>query len=284
MNDKQFVFEVSPQNFQSDVIERSKQLPILVLFWAAQVPPSAQMREMLERMVTEFQGKVLLGLADVAKDQTLAQHLRVRGLPSLQIIRDGQLLDQREGPQTETALRELLDQLTMSSADALRGQLTDLIASRDFATALNLLKQAIAEEPNNASFKVELADVLIQQGGLDEARALLAQIPADAEDRERPQTRLELMEEAAGMDERSVLAARLEKQPDDLETHYQLAVVLAVAGEYQQALEHAMAILRKDRTFREDIGRTTMIRIFSLLGKGADLASTYRRRMFNFMH
>jgi len=284
MSDSPFIFEVSPQNFQSDVIARSKQQPVLVLFWAAQVPPSAQMREMLQRMVTQFQGKVLLALVDVARDQTLAQHLRVRGLPSLQIIRDGQLVDQIEGPQTEAGLRQLLDQLTMSSADALRAQLADLIASRDFATALTLLRQAVAEEPANPSFKVELADVLVQQGALEEARTQLAQIPAGAEERERPQTRLEMTEEAAGMEDREALTARLEQQPDDLELHYQLAVVLAAAGEYQGALEHAMTILREDRSFREDIGRTTMIRIFSLLGKGAELATSYRRRMFNFMH
>lgn len=284
MSDNSYVFEVTPQNFQTDVIERSRQVPVLVLFWAAQMAPSAQMRQMLEKMVVQFQGKVLLALADVAKDQVLAQHLRVRGLPSLQVVRDGQLVSQVEGPQTETALRQLLDQLTMSSADALREQLVALIETRDFATALGLLRQAIAEEPNNQNFRVELADVQAQQGDLDEARNTLALIPVDTEGRDRPQTRIELMQEAATMDSADALTRELARRPDDLELHYKLAVVKTAAGDYEEALEHAMAILSKDRTFREDIGRLTMIRIFSLLGKGSELATSYRRRMFTFMH
>lgn len=284
MSNNSYVFEVTPQNFQTDVIERSRQVPVLVLFWAAQMAPSAQMRQMLEKLVIQFQGKVLLALADVARDQVLAQHLRVRGLPSLQVVRDGQLVSQVEGPQTETALRQLLDQLTMSSADALREQLVALIEARDFATALGLLKQAIAEEPNNQNFRVELADVLAQQGELDEARNTLALIPADTEGRDRPQTRIELMQEAAALDSADALAQALAGRPEDLDLHYQLAVVHAAAGNYQEALEHAMAILSRDRTFRDDIGRLTMIRIFALLGKGSELATSYRRRMFTFMH
>jgi putative thioredoxin len=82
----------------------------------------------------------------------------------------------------------------------------------------------------------------------------------------------------------SELAEAHQRDPEDLETRYGLAVVGATAGNYEFALEHAMAILQQDREFRDDIGRTTMIRIFSLLGKGSDLAQRYRRKMFAFMH
>ncbi|MGD8830434.1 MAG: tetratricopeptide repeat protein, partial [Pseudomonadales bacterium] len=77
---------------------------------------------------------------------------------------------------------------------------------------------------------------------------------------------------------------RVQTDPEDLDARYQLAIVLAAARDYEGALTQAMSILQKDRAFRDDLGRTTMIRIFSLLGKGSELATAYRRRMFNFMH
>jgi putative thioredoxin len=278
------VFDVNPQSFQTDVIDRSRQTPVILLFWADQVAPSADMRNVLAQLVSPYQGKVLLGLVDVAADPTLAQHLRVQGLPSLRVVSDGQLVEQLEGPQPEEVLRALLDQLTLSSSEVLKTQLGALIEQRDFATALGLLQQAINEEPKNMSFRVELADVLAMKGDLEDARQVLAGIPEDTEERARPQNRLEFAEEAAGMGSLDDVEREAAAAPDDLDIQYRLAVLKAVAGDYEAALDHAMGILQKDRKYRDDLGRTTMIRIFELLGKGSELASAYRRRMFNFMH
>lgn len=278
------IFEVNPQTFQADVIERSQQLPVLLLFWAEQVPPSVQTRDALMALIGQYQGKAVLGLVDVARDQTLAQHLRVQGLPSIRVVRGGQLAEHLDGPQPEEVLRSLLDQLTLSPADMLKDQLDVLLERGDFEMAMGILQQAVKDEPNNQAFRVELADVLVRQGKLDDARTVLAGIPEDTEERDRPQQRLEFAEEAAGLDSAQALSAALDADPDDLEIRYQLAVALVSADEHEAALEHAMAILQRDRSFRDDIGRLTMIRIFSVLGKGSELATAYRRRMFNFMH
>lgn len=278
------VFDVSPENFQSEVMERSRSMPVLLLFWAQQVPPSAEARRTLESLVGGYAGKVALGLVDVARDQMLAQQLRVQGLPSIRVVQDGQLAGQMDGPQTDSAYRELLDQLTLSSGEVLHAQLEHVLASGDFDTALGLLQQAINEEPNNQAFRCELADVLVRKGDLEDARQVLAGVPENTEERKRPQARLEFAEEAAGLDDAQTLAARVQADEGDLEAAYALAVRLVEAEQYEQALELALDILRRDRTFREDIGRLTLIRIFDVLGKGAPLAGTYRRRMFNFMH
>ncbi len=278
------VFAVTPENFQPDVIDRSAATPVLLLFWAEQVPPSADARRSLEAIVGGYGGKVVLGLIDVARDQTLAQHLRVQALPSIRVVDKGQVVQQLDGPQPEEALRSLLDGLTMSSGEVVRAQIGQLLEAGDFDRALALLRQAIGEEPGNMAYRVELADLLVRQGDLDGARAALAGIPEDSEDRDRPQTRLELAEEAAGMPSREDSAAAFAANPDDLETRYRLSIAEASAGNAEAALEHAMAILQADRSFRDDIGRRTMIRIFTVLGKGNALANAYRRRMFNFMH
>ena len=275
---------ITPENFQNEVIEASNAVPVLVLFWADQVPPSVQTRQVLETLVGQYGGKVRLALSDVAQDQTLAQHLRVQGLPSLRIVHQGKIADQLDGPADESMLRELLDRLTQSPADMLKAQLTDLLEQQQWDTALALLQQAVNEEPNNQSFRVELADVLVRKGDLDDARTVLNTIPEDTPEKDRPQNRLEFVEEAAGLATLDELRDQLQKDPDDLELKYQLCVRQLVENDIEAGLESALDILRTDREFRDDIGRLTLIRAFAMLGKGHALASKYRRKMFNFMH
>ena len=275
---------INPDTFQTEVVEASQAQPVLLLFWADQVPPSVQTKQVVEDLVGQFQGKVKLALSDVSQDQTLAQHLRVQGLPSLRIVHQGKIVEQVDGPVDEAQLRPLLDALTQSPADMLKAQLDQIIASEDWETAVGLLQQAVNEEPNNMAFRVEMADVLVRKGDLDDARTVLASIPDETEERERPQNRLEFVEEAAGFDDIATLTEKVAADDNDLEAKYQLSVQLLVVGEVEAGLEAAMDILRTDREFRDDIGRLTMIRAFSMLGKGHELAGKYRRKMFNFMH
>ena len=223
-------------------------------------------------------------IRDSAKDLALAQQFRVQGIPSIRVVADGQITEQMEGPQGEAALRELVDKLTMSGSDLLRDQLAVHLASEDWDNALAILQQAIDEEPNNAGYKVEWADLLVRKGDLDGARTVVATIPEETPDRERPVTRLEIAEEAAGMGNREDVQVELDADPSDLDLRYRASILCAAGGQYEEALEHAMFILQTDREFQDDIGRATMVRIMSLLGKDADIAKRYRRRMFNFMH
>lgn len=284
MENQALVFAVTAPTFQTDVIERSKTVPVLLLFWAEQDSPSAEFKLKLEVLVPRYQGKVLLGLVDVAQDQALAQQLRVQGLPSIRIVQGGQLVDQREGLQTEAALKEMLDRLTASSSDVLRDELANYIANGDYEAALTVLQASITEEPRNQAFRVELADVLILNGDLEDARQVLGGIPEETEYLERPQARLELAEESASLSSIAELREKYAAEPEDLEVRYQLSVRECGEGNYEASLDHAMSILQADREFRDDIGRTTMLRIFSVLGKGSELATRYRRQMFNYMH
>ncbi len=275
---------VTMENFQSAVVEASAQHPVVLLFWADQVPASVQVKTMVEQVLTDYAGKAALALSDVAQDQSLAPRLQVQGLPSIRIIHQGAIAEQLDGAVDEAQLRAVLDGLTQSSVEAMQGDLDQLIAGGDFAGAVTVLQQSIQEEPNNQGLRVELADVLVLKGDLDDARTVLASIPEDTDGRSRPQNRLEFAEEAAGMDSLADLEAKVQAQPNDLEARYALAVVLVAASKYEAALTLCVEILREDREFREDIGRLTMIRIFEVLGKGNELATKYRRKLFNALH
>jgi|TARA_B100000242_G_scaffold105398_1_gene72886 putative thioredoxin len=275
---------VSIENFQSDVVDASQSMPVVLLFWAEQVPESAQVKGMAEKVMVDYDGKALLALSDVAQDQSLAPRLQVQGLPSIRIIHKGAIAEQIDGAVDETRLRTVMDALTQSSIDAMQGNLDQMLAVGDFATAVATLQQSIQEEPNNQALRVELADVLIRKGDLDDARTVLASIPEETEGRLRPQNRLEFVEEAAAMDSVEDLQAAVAANPQDLESRYALAIVQMVVGETELALQICLDILREDREFRDDIGRLTMIRIFDILGKGNETATKYRRKLFNALH
>ena len=275
---------VSIENFQSDVVDASQNMPVVLLFWAEQVPESAQVKGMAEKVMVDYDGKALLALSDVAQDQSLAPRLQVQGLPSIRIIHKGAIAEQIDGAVDETRLRTVMDALTQSSIDAMQGNLDQMLAVGDFATAVATLQQSIQEEPNNQALRVELADVLVRKGDLDDARTVLASIPEETEGRLRPQNRLEFVEEAAAMDSVEDLQAAIAANPQDLESRYALAIVQMVVGETELALQICLDILREDREFRDDIGRLTMIRIFDILGKGNETATKYRRKLFNALH
>ena len=275
---------VTVETFQTEVVDRSQSMPVVVLFWAEQVPPSVQTKALLETLLDQYAGKFALALSDVAIDQNLAQRLQVPGLPCIRVVHKSQIVDQLDGPAEEQQLRAILDQHTQSLDDAIAGDLQQVLERGDFETATRLLQAAIEEEPNNQSLRVDLADVLVRKGDLEDARTVLASIKDDTAERQRPQTRLEFLEEAAGMPTLEELLSIVASDDADLEAKYQLAVRHVAAEEYEQALLASLDILRADREFREDLGRTTMIRVFEVLGKGNELAGKYRRKMFNLMH
>ena len=276
--------DVAVESFQSEVVDRSQSLPVVLLFWAEQVPPSVQAKQQLEAMLGQYQGKFALALSDVALDQNLAQTLQVPGLPCIRVVHKGQIVDQLDGPAEEAQLRAMLDQHTQSLDGAIAGDLQQALELRDFATAVAMLQTAIEEEPNNQALRVDLADVLVRKGDLEDARTVLASVKEDTADRARPQTRLEFMEEAAAMPELADLQVAVAKEPADLELKYQLAVLYVASEAYEEALLAGLEILKADRSFRDDLGRLSMIRVFDVLGKGSELAGRYRRKMFNLMH
>ncbi len=284
MDAKPTVFEIDPRSFQTDVVERSKEVPIVLLFWTQEVAPSVDTKTILEKLAGQYQGKFALGLSDIAGDQSLAQQLRIQGIPSIRVIVDGQLAEQMEGPQGETAIKELLDKLTMSNADLVQDQLGAFLSEGNYDGALTVLQQALNEEPNNPGLKIEWADILILQGDLDGARTVMATISEDVDGYERPTIRLEIAEEAAGMGSLDEAQVAVDSEPSNLEEQYRLSILLAQATRYEESLDHAMHILQADREFRDDIGRMTMIRVMTLLPKDSDVVKRYRRRMFNFMH
>jgi putative thioredoxin len=284
MNAVSNVVEVSVESFQTEVVEKSKTVPVLLEFYADEAEPSQQLGPVLRRLAEEYKGKFLLARVDIQQNQQLVQQLGVRTLPTIKIIFQGKMAESLEGPQDEPKLRAILDQLTMSSMDRVREQLDIFLNEGDRGNAIAMLQQVIAEEPNNYELHTELCDLLIMEGRAEEAKQILAGIPADSAGINKPQNRLEFFESAASLDPATDLMSQVEAQPDELQLRLDLATQLVADDKIESALDQLLEILKKDREWEEQLARKTMIKVFDLLGKGNELATAYRRKMFTYLH
>ncbi|MBT3709609.1 MAG: tetratricopeptide repeat protein [Gammaproteobacteria bacterium] len=284
MNASPNIVEVSVQNFQTEVVEKSQQIPVFLEFYADGAEPSEQLAPILNKLATEFSEKIILARVDVQQNQQIVQQLAVRTLPTIKVIFQGQMAQDLEGPQEEATLREMIEQLTMSSVERIREQIKVYLAQGHRTEAIELLQQVISEEPHNHALQTELSDLLIMENRIDEAKLILASLPTDAEGISKPQNRVAFIELANELPPLAELLTAREANEDDLQLQYDTAVRLIADDQIEAALEGLLVMLKKDKSFDDELARKTMIKVFELLGKGDAMATAYRRKMFTFLH
>lgn len=277
-----YCIDVSEANFMQEVIEASRRVPVLVDFWAPWCGPCRSLGPILEKLAEEYQGRFRLAKINSDENQALAGQFGVRGIPNVKAVVDGQIVNEFTGTLPESAVREFIDALLPSPAEPLRLEALAARARGEGDATRKLLLQAIHLDPRHEQARLDLIDVLLDAGDLTEAQRLLDEIAASAKDRNRIESlsaRLALSQGAApGADETSLLS-RLDADPADLEARLALANLQAVKQDYRAALEQLLEIVRRDRAFQDDIGRKTMLQIFSLLGPDSDLVRDYRGKL-----
>jgi putative thioredoxin len=284
MHGTEHIIEVTAPEFQTEVVEKSRQIPVLLEFYAPDAEPSMTLASVLRKLADEFKGKIRLARVNVQEHPQIVQQLNVRTLPTVKVIVNAQMTQELEGPQTEEGLRDIIEKLTMSPAERIRDQIGLLLANGDRQGAIAMLQEAIGEEPQNYVLHVELADLLVMESRLDEARQILVSLPKDTDGIAKPKNRIEFIENSANLPAIDVLQASVIASPDELQLKYDLAVRLIADDQVEEALEMLLEMLKIDKEFGDALARKTMIKVFELLGKGDPMATAYRRKMFTFLH
>jgi putative thioredoxin len=286
MSESPYILDVTQHNFAA-VVENSQRVPVLVDFWADWCQPCQTLTPLLTKLAQEYRGGFILAKINTDVEQGLAQHFRVRSLPTVMVVWQGQIVEQMVGVQPESAYREIIDRFRSDPGDQIREQVELLWQRGHHKQVIELLREALGHDPDSVELKVILAEKLLQLDKEEEARSLLQSLPAEERDRQPASgllARLRFADLARGAPDLTALVAVLWKNPADCAARRQLAARYVLAGDYEAALEQFMDILRRDPKFEDEAGRKGLIAIFEMLGNENPLVVTYRRRMFSLLH
>ena len=283
------IIEATEQNIQQ-ILEQSQQIPVIVDFWASWCQPCLQMAPILERLVNEYQGKVILAKVNADEQQMLASQFGVRSLPSLKLVYQGQLVSELEGAQTEGALRQWLAPVVDPEAaqqqqeEGFIEQVRMAIEAGHSEQAEGALRQTLEQSPDKHAIRALLVEFLLGEGRLDDAQSVLAEVTEDAEPLRPFRARFALLEKLEGEGQSlNALAARIADNAT-AEDLYAYGLQAAAAGQFQPGLEALLQLLRDHRDFKDGIARAALLEVFECLPKGDPLASEYRRKMFNYLY
>lgn len=285
MSDLPHVFEATTETFEAEVLQKSLQTPVLVDFWATWCGPCKSLGPILEKLAGEYNGAFELAKVDVDKEQQIAAAFQIRSVPTVFLIKDGQIVDGFPGAMPEGQLREFLTQHGVMPAEAPAEAAEVEALPLDPQAEVAALREAIAADPEKAELKLDLALALIKTGATAEAGPLLDALPANlaTDDRAiRARARLDFGNALEGAPAADVLAARVQADGNDLEARYQLGIHQLLGGNDEAALEQFIEMLRIDRTFRDNLPRKALIDAFRVI-EDEDLVGRYRRRMSSLL-
>ena len=277
-------------SFVKDVIEASKDVPIIVDFWAAWCGPCKQLTPILERVVRAYAGKVRLVKIDVDSNQAVAAQLRIQSMPTVYAFRDGRPLDGFVGAQTESEVRAFVERLVgaeeANDIEAVLNSATELIDEGDLQGAAEIYAAILQEDRENVAALAGLAQCYIITGDYERARQTISLVAPDKRGVpavEAVNAALDLAEKAASVGDLAGFEQRLNADPADHQARYDLAVGLAGAGKKAEALEHLLEIVRRDRKWNEEAARKQLLQFFEAWGSKEPLVGEGRRQLSSLL-
>jgi putative thioredoxin len=274
--------DVGLADFPQHVLEESKHRPVVVDFWAPWCGPCKSLKPVLEKLAAEYGGKFLLAKVNSDDNQELAVRYGVRGIPSVKAFIGGEPVDEFSGALPEGEVRAFLDRLIPGPAEELRVQAAELRRAGDTPAALQTLADASRIDPAHVGVRLDAAEIMLDLNEADEARRLLGSVPDDADPRV-PQLKARLQFMGTAGEDEAALVARVAANENDLEARLTLANLLVAAGQYEAGMDQLLEIVRRDRSFQDDIGRKTLLTVFSLL-EGDERVSRYRRLLASALY
>ncbi len=285
------VKDTTTAGFAADVIQESRNQPVLVDFWAPWCGPCKQLAPALEKAVAEAGGRVKLAKMNIDDHPSIAGQLGIQSIPAVIAFVDGQPVDGFMGAIPESKIREFIDKVAGSggAAEAVAEALAaagELRAAGDLQGAAQVYAAVLGDAPDDLDAIAGLAETLLDAGDQAHAEEVLARAPQGSEDAAQLagiRARLALAAQVAGIGDRSELERRLAADPKDHQARFDLALIHNALGERDAAADGLLAIMKADRAWQDDGARVQLLKFFEAWGMADEATLSARRKLSSLL-
>ncbi len=289
MEKKVLVFEVGESGFDQYVIQNSLKVPVLVEFMGVWSEPCVMMSNVLHDLADEFAGQFIFAKVDIDEQPELVKQYAVKNIPTLKVFNQGEVTFSQEGQLQEEELRVLLKGMGIfNQSDDLRLQARAKHIAGDTSEAIIMMSQAIKMEPSNTRVAMDMVQIFIDIGEMEQAKGLFNKLPKHDKERDMGKSLLgqfTFAELAANTEGQEALQQTLAKNPDNNDARFDLAICLVAAHDYNSAIDQLFTVLQTRSDDKEGAAKEMIITITNMLAPNdAELAGHYRQRLSNLLN